>query len=162
MLNLLPVGFLVLVALLVAGGAAYVWHNTREAAAAADQWFALLQQGRFEEAYALTMPAFQQSTSLQALRERVELSGLIHAVPPVWSDREVAKGLATLAGGIPGQESPSPVAVQLRRYGDIWYVYGVVVSPLIGRQMRRLMTIRVDEPGFQIDTPNPGTPTGSQ
>lgn len=149
-LNLLSGGFVVLVVLLVIGGFSYVWLNTRAATAAADQWFALLQQGQFEKAYALNSMAFRQSTSLLELRQQAELSGLTHRAQITWSHREVEKKIATLAGGIlTPDKSTLQVAVQLNKNGDSWFIDGVEVGPLIGRKMRRFIDIRVST-GLQI------------
>ena len=42
------------------------------------------------------------------------------------------------------------MAVKLLAEGATWRVHSVVVSPLVGRQMRRLVQIRADEPGLQV------------
>lgn len=152
MLTFLTTATLVLVVVLVAGGGLFVWHQTRDAAAAADHWFELLRQGRFEDAHALTTLAFQNATSAQALHQGAERAGLTRTVPSSWTDREFSISAATLAGGIPTAEVPSPVAVKLLPDGPGWRVHSVVVSPLVGRQMWRFSRIRADEPGLQVAT----------
>lgn len=150
MLNLMINGLIFFVVLLIGVGAAYVWHNTSKATIVADNFFLLLRQGQFEEARALTTPDFQQFTSLQDLCENAKVSGLIHAIPSAWINREIAKDIATLAGGIPQKDNSTyAVALQLLRSGETWLVNGVEVSPLIVRNIRRFSSIRIN-PGFKV------------
>ena len=150
MMTLLTVGFLLLVATLVAGGFLVVWNRTQAPARAADAWFELLQQGRFDEAHALTTPDFQRASSAQVLAQEATLAGLAGAAPPSWSDREINPGTAVLAGNAPRPEGSAQIAVKLSNTGDTWRVQGVLISPMVGRQMRRFIDIRTDCPGIKV------------
>ena len=151
MLTLFTVGILFLAAMLTAGGFWFVWQNSRAAVSAADHWFDLLRQGRFDAAYALVTPEFKAASSLQVMGEVVTRAGLKDAAPPTWSDREVRQDTAVLAGGLSRPQGTSPLAVMLVRVDDSsWRVRSVLVSPLVGRQMRRFIDIRPDAPGIRF------------
>ena len=65
------------------------------------------------------------------------------------------EGWATLAGG---SDESSPVVVKLLRDCAIWRVHSVVVSPLVGQQIRKFLTVRADEPGLQVKTSKDESP----
>lgn len=150
MMTLLTVGILLLAAILVAGGFLVVRNRTQAPARAADAWFELLQQGHFAEAHALATPDFQRASSAQALAQEATRAALAGAAPPSWSDREINPGTAILAGNAPRPEGGSQIAVMLANTGDTWRVHSVLISPMVGRQMRRFIDIRTEGPGFKL------------
>ena len=150
----ITISFLLFVALVVAVGFGYIWHNTAQANKAVNEWFGLLKKSQFEEAYSLTTHDFKQETSLQMFKDHCEVSDLIRASPGAWSHRQFHKGFVVLAGGMPMPNGYSFWAVYLVLDRGIWKVNGVKMSPMIGRQMRRFIDIDVNQPGFKIESSN--------
>jgi hypothetical protein len=96
---------------------------TSGAVAAADQFLALLGDGKFNEAYVSTAAAFQSEQTEEEFVDVVHRLGLGDFASASWSSRSVNNDLATLEGTVRTKAGGSnKLTVKLIKQGDSWKI----------------------------------------
>jgi hypothetical protein len=134
---LIVAGVLGGIAALGGGLVALIFFLTSGVTTAADQFLALLGQGRTPDAYRSTASAFQRTTDEPAFAQVVAELGLDHFASSSWSSRRFQNDTGAVEGTITTREGGKvPLAIQLVKEGGAWKVLGLTSSNP-GAQVRR-------------------------
>src|SRR6185503_12510232 len=114
------------VGVLAAAIVALVFVLTSGAVDAAGAFFALVGQGKYDEAYRSAAPQFRTSQELGAFRATMQRYGIDKYESASWSSREIADGRATLEGTVRTSGGGRvPTSVILVKSDGAWRVYGM-------------------------------------
>lgn len=109
---------------------AAVFMLTAGVAGAADDFFAQVGQGRYDEAYRATAPQFQAQTKLETFRTTMQRFGLDKYQSASWTSREMSGGQTKLEGTLKTRDGSNVVAsVTLVKVDDVWKVYYIQLRP---------------------------------
>ncbi len=113
-------------AVVAAGIFALAFLLTAGATQAADDFLALVGQGRYEDAHRAAAPEFQKQTNLETFRATMLRMGVDKHESAAWNSREIVNDRAKVEGTIRLRDGRKLFAtVTLIKIGDAWRVYGM-------------------------------------